>query len=212
VYYLTLPWFASDGSAIILVEKDFILNDPELKKSVHSFAEKTEAQKAQQRLAWKLAGLAAFLTFLFYLPTLSNDFVNWDDPAYILNNPRIRNFSLDSISWLFSNLYKGFYIPLTGLSLAFDFMLGGPNPRIFHLHNLILHLLNTILVFFLCLKILNLSRRNNTPENEKQPSKAWIMPASFLTAVLFGLHPIHVESVAWATERKDLLNGFFFFL
>src|SRR5205814_1780882 len=105
--------------------------------------------------------------------------------------------------WMFTTFQTGNWMPLTWLSLALDHRLGQLNPMVYHLDNLLLHGLNTFLVFFLSLKLLNLTKRN-----EDQRSGA--IPAAFLTAILFGLHPIHVESTAWATERKDVLCGVFF--
>lgn len=158
---------------------------------------------------WGYVTIPVLLTLLFYWPLLGNDFVSWDDSKSILNNIHLRSLGLGSIQWMFSNFYESNYIPLTWASLALDFKLGGLNPQIYHFHNLVLHLLNTVLVFFLSLRILRLFEKNKGPGKENR-SSAWIMPAAFLAALLFGIHPVHVESVAWATERKDLLSGLFF--
>jgi protein O-mannosyl-transferase len=158
---------------------------------------------------WGIALVPAFLTFLFYLPVLKNNFVNWDDSQMILDNPHIRGLGLDSIGWMFAHFYGANWIPLTWLSLAIDFKLGNLDPSVYHLNNLLLHSCNTVLVFFLGLKILSFEE---VGLKEKWTSARWAIPASFLTALLFGLHPLHVESVAWVTERKDLLCGFFYLL
>ncbi len=158
---------------------------------------------------WAVALLPAILTFLFYLPVLKNNFVTWDDPQMIQDNPYIRSFSLESIGGMFKNFYAANWIPLTWLSLALDFKLGGLDPFIYHLDNLILHCCNTALVFFLGVRILAIPGKGL--EREGSPA-GWVTPAAFLTALLFGLHPIHVESVAWATERKDMLFGIFYLL
>ncbi len=153
-----------------------------------------------------IAILPALITFLFYLPSLNNSFVNWDDPENILNNPHIRSLSLDSIGWMFTNFYQAFWIPLNWLSLALDYSLGHLDPVTYHFHNLSLHCLNTLLVFFVSRKIFLVA--SSSPDTA-DPKASWPQSAAFLTALLFGLHPIHVESVVWVTERKDLLGGFY---
>ena len=158
---------------------------------------------------WVMALLPALLTFLFYAPVLKNSFVSWDDPQMVLDNPHIRSLSPDSIGWMFTNFYAANWIPLTWLSLAIDFKLGNLDPSVYHLHNLLLHCCNTVLVFFLGLKILSIKGAGLEGEGA---SAGWAIPAAFMTALMFGLHPIHVESVVWATERKDVLYGFFYLL
>ncbi|MBN1340982.1 MAG: tetratricopeptide repeat protein [Bacteroidales bacterium] len=139
---------------------------------------------------------APLLTFLVYIPLFRNNFISsWDDDRYILNNPHIMSLDAGAISGMFSTYYDGHYHPLTLVSLAFDFAIAGKDPVIFHFHNLLLHLINTLLVFFL-VKRLSKSSRN-------------IIPG--VAALLFGISAMHVESVAWAAERKNLLFSAFFF-
>ncbi len=158
---------------------------------------------------WVLALIPALLTFLVYLPSLPNQFTNWDDIMYIQENSHIRHFDVSSIKWMFTHFYSaGLWIPLTWISLALDYLIGKMDPRIYHLDNLCLHCLNTIMVFFLSIRILKLAVKDSGMEEGRK--KTWLGMSAFLTALLFGMHPIHVESVAWATERKDLLYGFFF--
>lgn len=112
---------------------------------------------------------------------------------------------------MFASFHTGNWIPLTWLSLAFDRAVGGLNPAIYHWNNLLFHLLNTFLVFFLARRLFYLSL---TPKEDagKENNRGWVLPASLLSALIFGIHPIHVESVAWASERKDVLYGFFYLL
>jgi protein O-mannosyl-transferase len=156
---------------------------------------------------WTVALLPAVLAFLFYLPVLKNDFVNWDDPENILQNPHLRSLGWDSIRWMFTHFYAANWIPLTWISLALDFRMGGLDPAFYHLHNLLLHCCNTTLVFFISLKVLDPKAGGWDAGIDRD---SWKIPAAFLTALLFGLHPIHVESVAWATERKDVLYSLFY--
>jgi tetratricopeptide (TPR) repeat protein len=159
--------------------------------------------------SWAMALLAAALSFLVYLPALKNNFVNWDDPYIILKNVHIRSLDPSSLWWMFTSFYQGFWMPLTWFSLALDYRWGGLEPGTYHFHNLVLHALNTGLVFFLSLKIIDAARGKSNP-GEIRGKTDWTVTAAFGTALLFALHPIHAETVAWATGRKDLLCGLFF--
>jgi len=163
-----------------------------------------EKQNWVRELLW----FSLLLTLLAYLPLSNNQFVDWDDSNYIQFNPHIRQLNLASVRWLFTNFYGGYWIPLTWASLSVDYCVGRLEPWIYHLNNLLLHLLNTAIVFLLSLKLLDIAGK----KMGKIGQPAWALPAAFGTALLFGLHPIHVESVAWAAERKDLLCGLFFLL
>lgn len=150
-----------------------------------------------------LLGLSVLLTLLPYLNVLDNSFVDWDDTLYIQHNLHIRHLNLTTIRWSFVNFYGGYWIPLTWLSFAFDFWIGRLEPWVYHLDNLMLHLANTAMVFLVSHKLLTVIQKHNK-EVFDRPSFV-----AFVTALLFGIHPIHVESVAWASERKDLLYCLF---
>lgn len=171
---------------------------------------------------WAIALFIAIITALFYLPVVNNGFVNWDDNSAITENHHLRLLNLSSFYWMFTSFHTGNWTPLTWLSLALDYTIGRLDPRVYHLHNLLLHIINTLLVFFLSFKILKLAERNEDEQNKlslfsQKTSEGWaskLTPtiwAAALTACLFGLHPIHVESVVWAAERKGLLCSSFFF-
>lgn len=131
------------------------------------------------------------VTFLSFANTLSSDFTNMDDDRYVILNPRIRDLSASGIAAIFSSMDLNLYTPLTTLSFAVDYALWGLNPAGYHAVNLILHLLNTWLVFLFCARL----------------SRSVITAG--IAACLFGVHPVHVESVAWIAERKDLLFTIF---
>lgn len=139
---------------------------------------------------WMLS-ITLLLTFLMYVPSFQADYVNWDDGDYVYNNTDIRSFS--NLKALLTKPVQGNYHPLTMLSLALNYAISGEKASSYHALNIILHLLNTVLIFYFILTLTN--------------GKQW---ASFITAILFGIHPVHVESVAWITERKDVLYTFFF--
>lgn len=144
--------------------------------------------------------ILAFITFSVYIPALSNGFVNWDDPKYVYENP---NIQLLDIRWLLTAVISANWHPLTMFSLALDYQLWGMNPFGYHLTNVVLHTLNTLLVYVLVARLIG--------GTAQQPATNTGL-ASLLTALLFGIHPLHVESVAWISERKDVLCAFFFLL
>jgi len=126
---------------------------------------------------------------------LRNDFIKYDDSQYISDNPRVLNgLTWANAVWAFSTGYASNWHPLTWLSHMLDVELFGLNPRGHHLTNLLFHIANTLLLLLLL---------------NRMTERDW---CSFFVAALFALHPLHVESVAWVAERKDLLSGFFFFL
>ncbi len=139
-----------------------------------------------------LSVLLAVVTLLVYAQACWFGCVLIDDPAYISNNPTVQaGLSLRNVGWSFSTFCDGNWIPLTLLSLMLDSDLYGAHPGGFHFTNVVLHVLNTVLVFLFLAKA----------TNRKLPSA--------LVAALFALHPLHVESVAWIAERKDVLSIFF---
>jgi tetratricopeptide (TPR) repeat protein len=146
------------------------------------------------RCGWVMAALAGLVLFSYW-PALRCDFVNYDDNKYVTENPHARaGLSMDSVRWAFATGYASNWHPLTWLSHQTDCQLFGLEPLGHHFTNLLLHLTNTLLLFVL------LRRMTGSP---------W---PSATVAALFGLHPAHVESVAWVAERKDVLSAFFFML
>lgn len=147
----------------------------------------------QNRTVWMLAGIVLFSLIVLF-PVLKADFVNWDDDIYITENPLLVNLG-ENLKTYFTEPIASNYHPLTILSLAIDFQITGMEPFWYHLVNLIFHLLNTVLVFYFILQI----------SRQKQD-------VALIVALLFAIHPLHLESVAWISERKDVLYTFFFML
>ncbi|HJT25035.1 MAG TPA: hypothetical protein VJ873_10685, partial [bacterium] len=158
---------------------------------------------------WVCALLLFLAVLLFYLPVLQNDFVNWDDKDAITDNPAIRHLDWAFVKWAFTTYATGNWMPLTWLSFALNYLMGGLDPRVFHATNVLLHSINTVLVFGVCLRLLEALPEGEGPGGMARV-EAFALPVSFMTALFFGLHPIHVESVAWATERKDVLYSLFY--
>jgi protein O-mannosyl-transferase len=158
-----------------------------------------------------LAASVALLTLLVYLPTLRNDFVELDDAAYILDNPYIRSFNQELFRWAFLQFYAANWHPLTWLSHALDYALWGLNPLGHHLTNIVLHAVNSSLVVVLASKLLEITQKRSAPKSPASfLTDRTILIAAGVTGLLFGIHPVHVESVAWVAERKDLLCALFF--
>ena len=130
------------------------------------------------------------LTLFAFLPSLSNNFFQLDDPVYI---KAVTSWTADNVINLFLHVREGYH-PLTLLTLSANYYYGGLNPFSFHLVNLLLHLANTALVFLLIKKL------------------TFSDILACITALIFGLHPVHVEAVAWVASRKDLQYAFFYLL
>lgn len=134
-------------------------------------------------------------TLAFYNPITHNQFIAFDDSNYILKNSNIQNgLTWDTVKWSFTTFREGNWHPLTWLSHAVDFRVFGINPAGHHYTNLILHAINAVLLFLLLRQATGLT---------------W---PSLIVGALFALHPVNVESVAWAAERKNVLSTLFFLL
>jgi len=168
-----------------------------------------------QNVAYYLAAFVSLVTFLIYLSSLQHEFVNYDDSLYIYENPYIRSFDVTFIKWAFSTFYAGNWHPLTWISHALDYAIWGLNPLGHHLSNNILHAVNTFLVVILAARLIEIGRRSANASH-RSPFTFLFSPftliAAGVTGLLFGLHPLHVESVAWVAERKDLLCALLFLL
>ena len=162
-----------------------------------------------RRSSFLLAVVAAVTTVATYLPALGNGFVNWDDELYIVKNYHIRSLGGSFFRWAFTSFYAANWHPLTWISHALDYALWGLNPLGHHLTNILLHGLNTFLVVLLMTKLLTVYREKT---GASFPDEKGTLIAAGVTGLLFGIHPIHVESVAWVAERKDLLCAFFYLL
>lgn len=133
-----------------------------------------------------------FLVGLVYLPSLQNGFVNWDDDVHLLKNPFVHGLTFVNLRNIWTTTVNQIYIPLTSLSFALEYQVFGAQPAIYHFTNLILHLAVTagVLVFGLWCRL--------------------PLAACAVAALIFGIHPVHVESVGWITERKDVLYAAFY--
>jgi protein O-mannosyl-transferase len=135
------------------------------------------------------------VTFMAFWQVQNNEFINLDDNVYVTENPYVQQgLTFRGLFWAFTKVHVGHWHPMTWLSHMLDYNLYGLNPSGHHITNLLFHIANTLLLFLLLYRMTTLTWR------------------SAFVAALFGLHPLHVESVAWVAERKDVLSAFFWML
>ncbi|MEW6251439.1 MAG: tetratricopeptide repeat protein [Planctomycetota bacterium] len=169
-----------------------------------------------------MAGAGIFgVVALCFLPALRNGFVDWDDPDHILRNERFRGLGAEQLRWMFTTAHMGHYQPLSWISLACDYLVGrtvfgnGLDPRPYHFTSLLLHAASAVLAYHIALRLLVAAWRGqdargpNGPAQVRAGSDWGLHAAAALAALFFAAHPLRVESVAWATERRDVLSSFF---
>ncbi len=132
------------------------------------------------------------LTCVFYAPTFSNDFTNWDDQIQVINNPDIKNLSIQNVKSIFSSFYVGMYQPITTLCFAIEYHFFELSAKAFHTVSLVFHLINCTLVYWLVVMVL------------KRKDLALIVVS------LFAVHPMFVEAVAWVSARSTLIYTTFY--
>jgi hypothetical protein len=140
--------------------------------------------------------LLAALVFVCFAPVLRAGFLNWDDTRLLVDNLAFRGFGAEHVRWMLSTFHMGHYHPLTWLSFALDWSLWGMDPRGYHLVNVALHAANAVTAYALALVVFRLAEVDASVR----------APAALVAGALFALHPLRVESVAWVTERRDVLS------
>ena len=149
----------------------------------------------EQRLPRVLAVLLAMGTLLVFSPARQFEFTNYDDQDYVYQNPMVlKGLTPEGVQWAFTTGFAANWHPLTWLSHMLDCELWGVNPGAHHMTNVVLHAAAAVALFFALFRMTRLAGR------------------SAMVAALFALHPLHVESVAWIAERKDVLSGLFWML
>lgn len=153
-----------------------------------------------------IALAAGLVTLLIHLRALFCGFSPMDDHIYVQNNMFIRNLDSNLLHWAFLKAPFDFWQPMTWLSLAIDYRFWKLNPLGYHATNIVLHAVNVFLVVLITERILG---RAIPPAVVRPPKSSLVTAAMLLAGLLFGIHPLRVESVTWITERKDVLNGVF---
>ena len=150
--------------------------------------------------------LTISIVFAVFLPILNNGFV-WDDTHNIIENFNYRGISPSHTYWMFTTFHDANYHPLAWLTLGIDYVLWGMNPAGYHLTNLVLHILNAILFYYLILVFL---RRNGLVDSSLNNTDARL--SAIIGTLFFAVHPLRVETVAWVSTRGDVLCGFFYLI
>jgi len=151
--------------------------------------------------SWPAVAVAVVVLFVFF-PILKHQFVSWDDDGFLYLNPFFRGLGWAQLRWMFTTFHHGPYQPIVWLSYAVDYLLWGMNPVGFHLTSLLLHAANAVLVFLLGRRLMRSA--------DSEASESSLTIAAAVAALIFALHPLRVEPVAWATARRDLMSGTFF--
>ena len=165
-----------------------------------------QTQRARsKRLNCWIALFVGVATFAVFFPALQNEFVDWDDYTLLINNTRYRGLGWEQLRWMFSTFHLGHYQPLSWMTFGMDYLLWDLKPFGYHLTNLVLHAANAVLFYFLTLRLLSLAL-----SMPSAPAEFGLRAAAGFAALFFAIHPLRVESVAWATERRDVLSALFF--
>src|SRR5437899_802029 len=159
----------------------------------------------QRWVSWLIPVLIVLVTSAAFLPALQNQFLRWDDHRNFLENPHYRGLGWTQLRWMWTT-HLGHYIPLTWMTLGLDCLLWGMNPVGYPLTSLLLHAANAVVFFFVVRRLLT---RALPGPSERGHALA---VAAGVAALVFAIHPLRVESVAWATERRDVLSGLFYLL
>jgi protein O-mannosyl-transferase len=172
-----------------------VLANRKLSRRTTAAFHRKEWNLSARQLDWLIAAGLVLLTAVIYVQAVNFEFTNYDDTAYVPDNVHVRDgFSRDGIRWAFTTFETANWYPLTWLSLMLDCQLFGPRPGVHHLVNVLLHAVDVLLLYLVLLSM----------TGRRWPSTA--------VAALFAVHPLHVESVAWIAERKDVLSTLFFLL
>lgn len=156
-----------------------------------------------QVLRWLAPVVLIVATSAAFLPTLENGFVNFDDIENFLNNRSYRGLGPAQLKWMFTTLHLGGLIPLTWMTLGLDYVIWGMDPAGYHLTSLVLHVLTAVVLYFVLLRLLRAAQGSG------EPNATALRLGALFGALLFSVHPLRVESVAWVTERRDVLSGLF---
>lgn len=166
-----------------------------------------------RNILFVVAAFVAALTFVVFSPALKYEFVNWDDNIYVYENPHLKPPTLENISPLLIRPYFRSWTPIAFLSHALDVKVWQLNPFGHHLSSLLLHSLNAGLVFWVGVFLIEAFKRKGAhKKDDSETFTSSVISGAVVAALLFSLHPLRAESVAWVSDRKDLLCAFFMLL
>jgi Flp pilus assembly protein TadD len=156
---------------------------------------------------WVFPALAAVAVIATFSSALSGSFQQWDDVVLLVDNPAYRGLGWANLKWMFTTNLMGHYMPLTWITYGLDYLVWGLDPYGYHLTNIVVHAANTVLVYLVAQRLFRIVWPGTSAAGAGD-----LRIAAALAALVFGVHPLRVESVAWITERRDVLSGFFFLL
>jgi len=159
--------------------------------------------------AWRFAipVSVVLMTLTVFVPALAAGFVHWDDDDLLFGATYYQDFTREALTWMWSTTFAGHFQPLTWISYSLDYQWDGYNPIAFHVTNVALHLINAALFYFLAVRLL----RRGVSQERVRKSRALLLSAG-VAAIVFAIHPLRAESVAWIAERRDVLSGLFYLL
>lgn len=173
-------------------------------------ADHSDQDDAVRRSPWGSAGLPPLVAFVVtavvFLPALGGGFLDWDDGTLLLRNPWYRGLAPSNLAWMFTTVRMGHWMPLNWISFGLDYLLWGMNPFGYHLTNVLLHAAAASVLYLVAARLLRAALPG------RAPSDPWLRAGALVAALAFGIHPLRAESVAWITERRDVLSGLFYLL
>jgi hypothetical protein len=172
------------------------------RKDESQLAVETAGDAAERVRVVIAAGVIVTVTIAVFSRTFGNGFVRWDDYENLVDNDAFRGVGWRQLEWMFGEFHAGHYQPLTWLTFAIDSLLWGERAAGYHLTSALIHAATAVAVFFFARRLLALA--TDVP-------RAPLFGAA-VAAIVFAIHPLRVESVAWATERRDVLSGLFYVL
>lgn len=179
----------------------------------HPLSERPPPREGHATLAVRLLPLlVAVVSVLAFAPALVGDFVSWDDDQNFLLNTDYRGLGRQQLGWMWSTFHLGHYMPITWMSFGLDHALWGMDARGYHLTSVLLHAANAVVLFVIARRLLGLAFSASDQGEHAvagTPSRTAIAISAAFAALIFAVHPLRVESVAWVTERRDVLSGLF---
>jgi protein O-mannosyl-transferase len=169
---------------------------------------------SRSALRFVLPLVVVAVTLLAFLPVLDAGFLSWDDETNFLDNPHYRGLGWAQLRWMFTSARLGHYVPVTWISFGLSYVLGGMNPRGYHLANLLLHAANSAVFYVVARRLLAAAFGGGVTappasDHGRAGFDVELSLGAAFAALIFGVHPLRVESVAWVTERRDVLCGLF---
>ncbi len=174
-----------------------------------------------------LALVVVVITFAVFFPALQAGFLDWDEEPLLIKNFAYRGLGLTQLRWMLTTTRMGHYMPMTWISYGWDYALWGMKPFGYHLTNVLVHGASAAVLYLIALRLLAAALSPSAPSPSASPpregeggsmlplpvgQRAGVRGAAMFAALLWAVHPLRVESVAWITERRDVLSGLFFLL